>query len=43
MEGDEKYYMENSDDWISLHMNEHGPTAEGQEYLGDKDSEGDFV
>tara|TARA_R110000824_G_scaffold389952_2_gene586209 strand:+ start:403 stop:570 length:168 start_codon:yes stop_codon:yes gene_type:complete len=37
-------YKYNEDDaWLARHMNEHGPTAEGQEFLGDKDSQGDFV
>jgi len=35
-------YIED-DAWLARHMNEHGPTAEGQEFLGDKDSQGDFV
>jgi hypothetical protein len=31
------------DNWIDLHVDEHGLTAEGQQYLGEKDTNGDFV
>jgi hypothetical protein len=49
-QGDEEWYHdldpwgeEDDDEWIVRHMNEHGLTAEGQDYLGNRDDEGDFV
>jgi len=40
---DDEFVLGDEDDWVDRHVNEHGPTAEGQQYLGEKDNNGDFV